>query len=80
MMVTPSQFYIPENRPLVMIANGSGIAPFRSLTQYYANLPADKRPFLRLYSFAYTATTASRTRSLITTLSKTGISGRVRMC
>ena len=32
----PSQFYIPYGRPVVMIANGSGIAPFRSLTQYMA--------------------------------------------
>jgi ferredoxin-NADP reductase len=31
----PSTFYIPEEkRPIVMIANGSGIAPFRSITRY----------------------------------------------
>lgn len=26
-----SAFYIPENKPILMIANGSGIAPFRSI-------------------------------------------------
>jgi NAD(P)H-flavin reductase len=31
---TNSSFYVPIGRPVVMIANGSGIAPFRSLTQY----------------------------------------------
>lgn len=30
---TRSSFYVPSGRPVVMIANGSGIAPFRSLTQ-----------------------------------------------
>lgn len=44
-----STFYIPEDRPIVMIANGSGIAPFRSIAQYVAKLPANKRNPLRLY-------------------------------
>ena len=34
-----STFYVPEGRPVVMIANGSGIAPFRSLTQKFAQMP-----------------------------------------
>ena len=43
-----SSFYIPEGRPLVMIANGSGIAPFRSISQFIASQPAEKRPYMRL--------------------------------
>lgn len=43
-----SSFYIPEDRPVIMIANGSGIAPFRSITQYYSTLPEQQRPKLRL--------------------------------
>lgn len=36
-----STFYIPEGkRPIVMIANGSGIAPFRSIAQYVEAMPA----------------------------------------
>jgi len=33
-----STFAIPE-KPLVMIANGSGIAPFRSIIEYIADQP-----------------------------------------
>jgi ferredoxin-NADP reductase len=45
----PSTFYIPEEkRPIVMIANGSGIAPFRSIAQFVEALPAESRPYLRL--------------------------------
>lgn len=44
-----SMFAIPENRPIVMIANGSGMAPFRSIAQYCDSLPIAKRNFLRLY-------------------------------
>ena len=44
-----SSFHIPEDRPIVMIANGSGIAPFRSIVEYISKLPAEKRNFLRLY-------------------------------
>lgn len=36
-----SSFYVPEGRPIVMIANGTGIAPFRSLAQYLANAPTE---------------------------------------
>lgn len=32
-----------------MIANGSGIAPFRSIVQYFASLSPEKRLPLRLY-------------------------------
>ena len=39
-----SSFYVPEARPVVMIANGSGIAPFRSLVQKLVTLPAESRP------------------------------------
>lgn len=34
---TVSEFYVPTGRPIIMIANGTGIAPFRSLTQYFMN-------------------------------------------
>lgn len=34
LMETVSSFYVPSGRPIVMIANGSGIAPMRSLVQY----------------------------------------------
>ena len=57
-----SSFYIPENRPIVMIANGSGIAPFRSIAEYVSKLPAEKRNFLRLYLIQYKDITESRTR------------------
>lgn len=40
----PSSFYIPERRPIVMIANGVGIAPFRSLVQYFINNPQYSMP------------------------------------
>jgi len=33
-----STFSIPQ-KPLVMIGNGSGIAPFRSIIEYVASLP-----------------------------------------
>ena len=36
-----------------MIANGSGIAPFRSIAEYVAGLSAEKRNYLRLYLFIY---------------------------
>jgi sulfite reductase alpha subunit-like flavoprotein len=32
---TVSEFYVPSGRPIVMIGNGTGIAPFRSLVQYF---------------------------------------------
>lgn len=50
--VLSSSFYIPENpeTPLVMIANGSGIAPFRSLLHYYMSPDCPtKAPPLHLY-------------------------------
>jgi NAD(P)H-flavin reductase len=34
-----SSFYVPSGRPLVMVANGTGIAPFRSLVQYFLANP-----------------------------------------
>jgi sulfite reductase alpha subunit-like flavoprotein len=43
-----STFYIPEGRPLVMIANGSGIAPFRSVVQYVVSNKI-RLPYMRLY-------------------------------
>lgn len=43
-----SSFYIPEDRPIVMIANGSGIAPFRSIVHHIASFPEAKRPKMRL--------------------------------
>lgn len=45
---TASTFYVPENRPIVMIANGSGIAPFRSLVRYIKHHHAVLPP-MRLY-------------------------------
>lgn len=32
--LSTSSFYTPFGRPIIMIANGTGIAPFRSLVQY----------------------------------------------
>lgn len=46
--VSESGFFIPDT-PLIMIANGSGIAPFRSIVEYMASLPAEKRVPLKLY-------------------------------
>ena len=38
---SPSTFKLPDKKqPIIMIANGSGIAPFRSIVQYYAGMPA----------------------------------------
>lgn len=38
--VLPSLFNLPTNSeiPIVMIANGSGIAPFRSILHYYSSM------------------------------------------
>ena len=43
-----SKFYIPEGRPIIMIANGSGIAPFKSLIEYLSNQPHEQRSKLYL--------------------------------
>lgn len=48
LLPTTSSFYVPSGRPIVMIANGSGIAPFRSLTQYFLNHDTEM-PKLYLY-------------------------------
>lgn len=50
--ILSSSFYTPEDPevPLVMIANGSGIAPFRSLLHYYDSpTRSTKAPPLYLY-------------------------------
>lgn len=45
-----STFSIPNHgKPLSMIANGSGIAPFRSIIQYFSEKPVEERAPLRLY-------------------------------
>lgn len=33
-MPATSTFFVPEGRPMAMVANGAGIAPFRSIIQY----------------------------------------------
>ena len=69
-----SSFYIPEGRPICMVANGSGIAPFRSITQYVASLPREKRPYLRLYICIYAVIMEFRAIKLIITLMSNGSS------
>jgi NAD(P)H-flavin reductase len=44
---TVSEFYVPTGRPIFMIANGTGIAPFRSLAQHFMSGGAE-RPEIRL--------------------------------
>jgi len=41
--------FVTPAKPLVMIGNGSGIAPFRSMIQYMAEQPAESRVPLKLY-------------------------------
>lgn len=68
---TKSSFYVPEGRPIVMIANGSGIAPFRSLVKnIIQNYPA--LPSMRLYKFINTDILGFKANKLIFILVKSG--------
>ena len=44
-----SKFQIPEKDPLVMIGNGTGMAPFRSIVEFVKSLPENQRIKLDLY-------------------------------
>lgn len=59
-----SSFYVPENRPIVMVANGTGIAPFRSLVKYVTQ-NMNPLPKMRLYMLFYLDISEFRTKQLI---------------
>jgi len=61
-----------------MIANGTGIAPFRSIVQYFELLPADQRLPLRLYYLLYLVIMESKMRMLIFTSETNGENSRRR--
>jgi hypothetical protein len=48
-----------------MIANGTGIAPFRSIVQYFELLPVDQRVPIRLYVLRHLVILEFRMRRLI---------------
>jgi NAD(P)H-flavin reductase len=68
---TTSSFYVPLGRPVVMIANGVGIAPFRSLVQNYISTGTEMPP-LHLYSLPYLDISGSRASTLTTTSRTSG--------
>lgn len=73
-----STFAIAGSQPIVMVANGSGIAPFRSIAQYFCSLPQSQRAPLRLYASIDSDITASKARKWTTTSGRSGSSWRKR--
>jgi hypothetical protein len=74
---TTSSFYIPSGRPMVMVANGVGIAPFRSLVPYFLS-PGSERPSLHLYLSPHLDTLGSKTKTPTTTSMTNGRPSRRR--